>query len=114
MFHSVVSVFLFTTLTVIDKSFYKLYSEIMAILIGYISANFLASAFLTYGWFYFAIGNMMTATFVCHQCHYNFKLEFFKLGPSLLMMTITCCIIAYFSEYKDKMEFLEMKQTEIL
>jgi len=37
-----------------------------------------------------------------------------KLGPSLMVTSISCAVNCYYIEFKEKKEFLEMKQTEIL
>ena len=35
-------------------------------------------------------------------------------GPSLIITSISCAVNCYYIEFKEKKEFLEMKQTEIL
>ena len=44
----------------------------------------------------------------------NFGLHFQSLWPSLAMSWLACSFVSYHVELWDKIEFLEMKQTEYL
>lgn len=104
---------LFCSFTINDHSAYpNLSSESMALMIGCSSAFYLASAFLTYKWLYFLIGNLVSTLLILFYFVEELGLSYYSLGPSLLISSFTCCLVAYFVELNDKKEFLDRKRIE--
>ena len=83
-------------------------------MIGCCSAFYLASAFLTYKWLYFMVGNVISTLLIIYYYVGEFSLSMYSLAPSLIICSITCCSVAYFVELHDKKEFLDKKKIERL
>lgn len=114
-YHSSFTVFMFCSFVSNEASVYgDKTTESMALMVGYNSAVYLASAFLTYQWYYFTVGNVISTMIVIYYYCVNFNLSLNKLAPSLIISCIASSIVSYYVELWDKKEFLEMKKTEQL
>ena len=106
---------LFCSFTINNQSAYPdVPTESMALMIGCCSAFYLASAFLTYKWLYFMVGNVISTLLIIYYYVGEFSLSMYSLAPSLIICSITCCSVAYFVELHDKKEFLDKKKIERL
>ena len=114
-FHSSLSMLFFVSFTINDQSaFPDVPTESMALMIGCCSAFYLASAFLTYKWLYFMVGNFVSTLLIIYFYVNQFGLSMYSLAPSLIISSVTCCSVAYFVELHDKKEFLDKKKIERL
>ena len=107
-FHASLSMLLFCSFTINDQTaFPDGPTESMALMIGCCSAFYLASAFLTYQWIYFMVGNVTSTILIIFYFVNEFGLSMYSLAPSLIISSITCCSVAYFVELHDKKQFLD-------
>lgn len=63
---------------------------------------------------YYAAGQLISTLIVLMYFEKGLNYSIAKLGPSLIVTSISCAFNCYYIEFKEKKEFLEMKQTEIL
>ena len=112
-YHSSLSIAFFCMFMINGKSAYPdVATESMALMIGCQSAFYLAAAFLTYKWLYFAFGNAILTLLIILYYVQEFGLRLYSLAPSMIISSITCCAVAYFVELHDKKKFLDRIKIE--
>jgi hypothetical protein len=69
-------------------------------MLGFTAISYLSSTFLVLNWIAFAFGQLFSTIIVLNYFVTGFGYELNKIGPSLILLGVSCSVNAYYVELK--------------
>lgn len=108
------SIVSFSSFVMNEKELYMEAVDPCLLMIGYISISFLSSCFLSINWETSSFFHIFSSILILKYFEAEFNYRKSKLGPTLLLLVVSCTLVAFTVEFKDKKEFIEKKKSERL
>jgi hypothetical protein len=104
----------FVSFSFLDPKLYPHQSEHLALITGFVSISYLTTQFLSINWIFTVLGQLLATGAAIDFFVKGLGYRFDKIGFGMCLTVLASGMNCYFLELKDKKEFLDMINTDLM
>lgn len=108
------SVISFASFILNDASDYSRKADHLGIITGFTAISYISSSFLSLNWISSLIGLIIATSAVVSYLVIQFEYKMHRIISGFVLLVVSCAINSYFVERKDKQEFIDMSENDLM